>query len=126
MTTDDFTALAGLVRTLAEGDDSVQLILADWLEEHGDGRAERVRRQRLTASHVGEILFAARGYGDPSWLGGSGRIRQTQRLEECYHLAAQALTGCPVPHDALRAVQSARRHLRQMLVRLFPEVRGDG
>jgi hypothetical protein len=123
MTTDDLTALAALVRTLDEGDDSVQPILADWLEEHGDDRAGQVRQTRLTTSAVGEIIFAARGYGDPSWLGRTGRIRQTQRLEECYHLAELALTGRPVPHDALRAVQSARRHLRQTLVRLFPEVK---
>jgi hypothetical protein len=36
---------------------------------------------------------------------------------------ADGTNGCPVPHDALRAVQSARRHLRQTLVRLFPEVK---
>jgi uncharacterized protein (TIGR02996 family) len=123
MTTDDLTALAALVRTLAEGDDSVQPILADWLEEHGDPRATQVRQTRLTLSSVGEMIFAARGYGEPSWIGRTGRIRQTQRLEECYHLAELALTGRPVPHDVLRAVQSARRHLRQTLVRLFREVK---
>lgn len=65
MTTDTFNVLllphiAALLAAIDEGDDEVLPILADALEEVGDGRAAGLRDNRLTTA--GQPLHVRKGY----------------------------------------------------------------
>jgi hypothetical protein len=110
MTPDDLATLSDFLAQLARGNDAIQPILADWLEDRGDPRAGQVRDCRLQPQEVAGWLAVVRNPPkfDPALR---DQFLQWSRL---------ALDGKEVSAEVLEALALARR---QKIVCLFPEAR---
>jgi uncharacterized protein (TIGR02996 family) len=109
--------LVALVRAYVAGDRVARLALADWLEEHGDPRAEDVRAARLNWKQVAVVIYC--------------RLNHVQRppashypyydaeINRCRWLIDCALAGASVPPEVSDAVREAHQ---RWLAGLFPEL----
>lgn len=116
-------SLTAFLHAYVAGDRTARLALVDWLEEHGDPRAEAVRLAVVDWDAVAWNLFRESW---PTW----NRRRRPKRLSQLNtHERAElnryrwwidcALVSADAPAAVIAAVRQAHRN---WLMGLFPEV----